>query len=206
MSAVYSSAFMRRKIQRAFLFVMALFVTERLLMAQNPPELKLNTGKEIYEAACIGCHGPGGKGQPETTLGFEKSGQFPDFSDCRGSSRESTFDWRATIHEGGPGRGWVPIMPSFADSLTLEQIDKVMEYLRSLCTDSSWPLGELNFPLALFTEKAFPEDEWVLKSAANVNNGGLVAGELIYERRFRARNQLEFAVPYAFLQRENKNW
>jgi len=35
-------------------------------------ELKLDTGEEIYKAACIGCHGPNGKGQPETTLGFEK--------------------------------------------------------------------------------------------------------------------------------------
>src|SRR5262249_40988101 len=31
-------------------------------------------------------------------------------------------------------------------------------------------------------------------------------GELIYERRFGVRNQLEFAAPYAFLQRDNKSW
>jgi len=197
---------MRGKIQRTFLFVMAFLGTQRFLIAQNPPELKLNTGKEIYDAACIGCHGPGGKGQPETTLGFEKPPQFPDFSDCNGSSRESTFDWRATVHGGGPARGWVPIMPSFAEALTLEQIDKVLQYLRTLCTEPGWPLGELNFPRALVTEKAFPEDEWVLTSAANVNHDGLVEGELIYERRFGVRNQLEFAAPYAFLQRDNKSW
>ena len=27
-------------------------------------ELTLGTGKEIFDAACIGCHGPGGRGQP----------------------------------------------------------------------------------------------------------------------------------------------
>ena len=197
---------MRRKIQRTFLFMIALFGTQRLLMAQNPPELKLNTGKEIYEAACIGCHGPGGKGQPETTLGFEKSGQFPDFSDCSGSSRESTFDWRATIHEGGPGRGWVPIMPSFAEALTSEQIDKVLQYLRSLCTEPGWPLGELNFPRAIFTEKAFPEDEWVLTSAANVNNDGLVRRRA-YLRTTLWRPQLtRVRRALRFLQRDNKSW
>ena len=35
-----------------------------------------------------------------------------------------------------------------------EQIDKVMQYLRSLCDDRSWPLGELNFPRAIATETA----------------------------------------------------
>src|SRR5713226_6711628 len=107
-------------------------------------ELKLDTGEEIYKAACIGCHGPNGKGQPESTLGFEKSSQFPDFSDCNGAARERVFDWRATVHEGGPGRGWSEIMPSFSEALTLDQIRKVTEYLRSRCDDRSWPLGELN--------------------------------------------------------------
>src|ERR1700756_4516357 len=84
------------------------------LFAQTP-ELKLDTGEEIYKAACIGCHGPDGKGQPETTLGFEKPSQFPDFSDCNGSTREKVFDWTATIHQGGAGRGWSTIMPSYAE-------------------------------------------------------------------------------------------
>src|SRR6187399_1929794 len=75
-------------------------------------ELNLVTGKEIFEAACIGCHGPGGRGQPQTTLGFELPPTFPDFSDCNGSTRERVADWRATVHEGGAGRGFSDIMPS----------------------------------------------------------------------------------------------
>jgi mono/diheme cytochrome c family protein len=200
-------SFMRHKgLRTLFLTLATALVTQGILLAQDAPQLKLDTGKEIYEAACIGCHGPGGKGQPESTLGFEKPPQFPDFSDCNGSARESTFDWHATIHEGGPGRGWIDIMPSFAEALNRDQINKVIQYLRSLCTEASWPLGEMNLPRALVTEKAFPEDEWVLTSGVNVNEGGAVDGELVYERRFGVRNQLEFAAPYAFLQRDNKSW
>ena len=33
-------------------------------------------------------------------------------------------------------------MPSFADALTLEQIDRVTAYLRTLCPEPVWPLGE----------------------------------------------------------------
>jgi len=139
-------------------------------------------------------------------LGFEKPPQFPDFSDCNGSARERVYDWKATIHEGGPPRGWSEIMPSFAEALTPEQIRKVVQYLRGLCTDPAWPPGELNLPRALVTEKAFPEDEWVLTTAGKTKGTGEVSSELIYEKRFGARNQLEFAAPFNFLQRDNGNW
>ena len=169
-------------------------------------DMKLDTGKEIFESACIGCHGPSGRGQLDSIVGFEKPDTFPDFTDCNGSTREKTFDWRATIHGGGRQRGFSEIMPSWSEALTLEQIDKVIQYLRSQCTESGWPLGEMNFPRAIITEKAFPEDEWVLTGAANLQKPGSYTGELVYEKRFGARNQLEFAVPYSFIQRSNNGW
>jgi mono/diheme cytochrome c family protein len=191
---------------RPVLLILAIASWSGFCLAQSAPELKLDTGEEIYKAACVGCHGPGGKGQPETTLGFEKPPQFPDFSDCNGSTRERTFDWRATIHEGGAQRGWSEIMPSFAEALTLKQIDMVTQYLRTLCSEPKWPLGELNLPRALNTEKAFPEDEAVLTTAINTKSPGNVSSELSYERRFGMKNQLEFAAPFSFLHPENASW
>jgi hypothetical protein len=97
-------------------------------------------------------------------------------------------------------------MPSFAEALNLDQIDKVIRYLRGLCTESGWPLGELNLPRPLVTEKAFPEDEWVLATAVNASGAGGVSSELIYEKRFGTKNQLEFVAPFNFLQRDNRSW
>ena len=88
----------------------------------TPAKLSLNTGKEIYEAACIACHGPNGKGMPDTTVGFDKPKSFPDFTQCGQTTPELDVDWKATIRDGGHGRGFSPIMPSFADALTSEQI------------------------------------------------------------------------------------
>ena len=171
--------------------------------AQNAPAMPLDTGKQIFDAACNGCHGPGGKGQPQTTLGFEPPDTFPDFTDCNGSSRERVADWRATIHEGGSPRGFSEIMPSFAEALTREQIGKVADYLRSLCSEPAWPRGELNLPRGFLTEKAFPEDEWVLSTSATRRT---VGNELSYEKRFGAKTQLELAFPANFAKRENKDW
>ena len=166
--------------------------------------MKLDTGEEIFKAACIGCHGPDGTGQPQTILGFEPPPAFPDFTDCNGSTREKTSDWSAIIHDGGPARGFSDIMPSWKEALTTEQINKVVGFLRSRCEESGWPLGELNLPRTLFTEKAFPEDEWVLTTTVNTNGPGEVSSALIYEKRFGRRNQLEFAAPFTFLQ--NDGW
>jgi mono/diheme cytochrome c family protein len=183
-----------------------------MLSAQAPatrgpamPKLKLDTGKEVFENACIGCHGPGARGQPLATLGFDPPETFPDFSDCNGSTRERTWDWRAIIHEGGARRGFSEIMPAFGDALTLDQIDKVMGYLREQCPDAAWPLGELNLPRPLFTEKAFPEDEWVFTTGANANGTSDVSNRIIYEKRFGARNQLEIVAPFSFVQ-QGSSW
>jgi mono/diheme cytochrome c family protein len=186
-----------------------------LLIAQSQPTptqqastkgLKLDTGEEIFKASCIGCHGPNGVGQNLSIIGFEPPATFPDFTDCNGSTRERTADWNAIIHEGGPIRGFSQIMPSWKEALTDEQIKKVVAFLRSRCSEPGWPLGELNLPRAIFTEKAFPEDEYVLTSAINTNGLGAVSGELIWEKRFGVKNQLEFAAPYSFLQQTNKGW
>jgi len=183
-----------------------LFLPSVLLAQKQAPELKLETGQQIFEAACIGCHGSGGKGLPESTLGFEHPPTYPDFSDCVGSAREKNYDWRSVIHEGGPARGFSQIMPSFAEALKPEQIEKIMQYLREQCTDKAWPRGEMNFPRPLVTEKAFPEDEYLLKTEVNAKAPRDVTLSFFAERRFGARNQLEFVVPVSFLNRDRTNW
>jgi mono/diheme cytochrome c family protein len=168
--------------------------------------MKLDTGEEVFKASCIGCHGPNGVGQDPSILGFELPPAFPDFTDCNGSTREKTADWSAIIHEGGPIRGFSEIMPSWKEALTDAQIDKVIGYLRERCEEPAWPLGELNMPRAIYTEKAFPEDEWLLRSAVATNGSGQVSGELVYEKRFGARNQIEFVMPYGVSQQAGSNW
>ena len=161
---------------------------------QSSKTLKLSTGKEIFQAACIGCHGPDGKGQPQTTSGFEPPATFPDFTDCNATTRETDETWRSIIHLGGRARGFSEIMPSFTEALSGEQIDKVIGYLRGFCKEPSWPLGELNFPRAIVTEKAYPEDEVVLTTTL-ASNGSAQTNTLVYEKRLGVGNQIEVIAP-----------
>jgi mono/diheme cytochrome c family protein len=171
-----------------------------LLVAQtsDTPHLQLRTGDEIYREACIGCHGPHGEGQPKVTVGFDPPATMPDFTKCDQTTPEYNRDYKAVIRDGGPERGFSQIMPSFRDALTSEQMDMVIQTLRGFCKENSWPRGEMNFPRALNTEKAFPEDETVITSGVNVQGAPGVASELAFEKRYGKRNQLEVAFPFSF--------
>lgn len=158
-------------------------------------------GRDLYQSACVACHGADGSGAPQTLIGFEKPQTFPDFTECDQSAPEYTRDWKAVIRDGGPARGFSEIMPAFGDVFTPEQIEQLTRYLRSLCarhdTQRAWPPGELNLPRAIMTEKAFPEDELVLTSSAATSGPSGFSNELAYEYRINGRNQLEIALPFA---------
>jgi hypothetical protein len=121
---------------------------------------------------------------------------IPDFTDCSYASREAAQDWQTVVSKGGPSRRFSHRMPAFGGALTAAEIERVVDYVRSFCSDMSWPRGELNLPRPIETEKAFPEDEIVVTSSAVTRRGErMVTTSFIYEKRFGARNQWELVVP-----------
>jgi hypothetical protein len=86
-------------------------------------------------------------------------------------------------------------MPAFGEVLGLDQLELIMGHVRSFCRDEAWPRGELNLPRALFTEKAYPEDEAVISAAYSTEGPDAVETKLVYEQRFGARNQFELVLP-----------
>jgi len=189
---------------RFFITMVMLCIPVEAIYAQvGGSKLKLNTGKEIFQAACVSCHGSDGRGAPRSAVGFDT--HLPDFTDCNFATKEPDIDWSSIIHNGGPARGFSTIMPSFRDALTDEQIDKLIEYLRGFCGNKAWPRGDLNLPRALITEKAFPENEAVISTSFNAQGAPGASNTLIYERRFGAGNQLELSVPYNLVH-DAGNW
>ena len=159
------------------------------------PDLETASGEELYQASCANCHGPDGTGLPDALLAFEE--ELPDFTDCDFAVREPDADWIAVAHEGGPVRGFSEMMPAFRGALTEEQIGRVISYIRTMCTDARWPAGELNLPRLLVTEKAYPEDEWVIEADA-ASDGDAATAAFVYEWRFGPQSQVEFVLPYGW--------
>ena len=168
----------------------------QLPQAVNGADLADASGEAIYANSCANCHGLDGTGLDRSLLAFEE--EIPDFTDCDFAAREPDGDWIAVAHEGGPVRGFSEMMPAFRGALTVEQLERVMAYIRSLCTDASWPRGELNLPRPLVTAKAYPEDEWVVEAGVGLHNEESVMGAYVYERRYGPRSQVEVVIPYGW--------
>lgn len=152
------------------------------------------TGAQLYGETCAACHGLDGKGKEAAALGFDVP--TPDFTDCNYTSREPDADWVGIAHEGGPVRGFSKHMPAFGGAFSEADLYTVIEYLKTFCAAPEWPRGELNLPKALFTEKAYPEDEWVMTTSLG-RNPASVSTQFVYEKRFGPRNQIEIKLPLA---------
>jgi mono/diheme cytochrome c family protein len=157
------------------------------------------SGRELYAMACMACHGPDGTGMGRERVGFDLP--VRDFTDCNFATREANRDWTAVVAEGGPARGFSEVMPAFGGLLSDEQIVKVLDYMRGFCVDASWPRGELNLPRPLFTGKAFPEDEVALTGRFTTSGDKRALTRVIYEKRIGARGQIEFTLPFEWMER-----
>jgi hypothetical protein len=144
----------------------------------------------MWDAWCARCHAQNGSGKiNEPTVAVEPM----DFTDCKVTTPEPDADWERAIAKGGPGVGLSPQMPAFEDSLTPEQIRGFISHIRGFCNEPGWPSGNANFPRPIVTEKAFPENEFlILPSVSHEKEIEIVA---IYERRFGKRSMFEVAVP-----------
>jgi cytochrome c553 len=163
-------------------------------------------GEVIYKGGCIACHGAEGKGAPQTSTVFLRPDTFPDFTQCDQTTPEANSAWKAVITHGGPSRGFSQIMPEFDKLLTSEQMDDVIAYMRGFCVNKHhFPLGELNLPRALVTEKAFPEDELVVSTAFNATGAPSYTTDVIHEQTFGGRTQIEVDVPVNYAD-QNHNW
>jgi mono/diheme cytochrome c family protein len=160
------------------------------------------SGADLFRESCAACHGLDGKGREAETLGFDVP--TPDFTDCRFAPREANADWVTVAHEGGPVRGFSKHMPAFGGAYNEADLYRIIEYVKTFCTAAEWPRGELNLPKALHTEKAFPEDEWVMTTAIG-RKPAEITSQLVYEKRFGARNQIEIAMPFGGT-RAGGNW
>lgn len=170
----------------------------------NHPDAK--AGKLVWDGGCIACHGSTGDGAPMTHTEFKRPDTWPYFTKCDQTTPEPNSEWKDVILYGGRARGFSQIMPAFGELLTDAQINDVLAYMRGLCRNSGhYPRGELNLPRAIVTEKAFPEDEEVVSTAANAAGAPSYTTDVIHEETFAGRNQVEVDVPVNYAD-QNNNW
>ena len=89
-------------------------------------------GAEIFAANCATCHGPAGSPDPDSPL-VQSLGVMPaNFSDSLFNSREPASTWKMVVTYGGPEMGFSEMMPAFGESLSEQDIDNVLAYIKTL--------------------------------------------------------------------------
>lgn len=150
----------------------------------------MERGKQVYSANCAVCHGADGRPDPDSAL-VKGLGVLPaNFSDALFNSREPASTWRVVITHGGPAMGFSDMMPAFGETLSEQDVEAVLAYIKTLGGKHDYPDGELNLFLPVRTKKAFPEDEWVWKQRFTGQDGDDAwKNTLEYEFRVGQRGQ-----------------
>ena len=182
--------------------------------ATTPPTSLANalpadaTGEQIFARACATCHAPDGTGLAAgggrvRAAACPTATRFPDFTDCADQHRRAAGRLGRGRRARRPGsRRSTATCRRSATRCPTEQIEQVVKYLWTFCTDPSWPRGDLNLPRAFFTEKAFPENETVWTTGVTGAGAKAVTNELVYEHRIGSRGQYEVTVPFDVQQGE----
>jgi mono/diheme cytochrome c family protein len=175
--------------------VLPILLIARLAAAQatGTPQLP-DTPTEIYAAWCVKCHGADGSGR----LAVATVKTTPrDFTNCKLATAEADTDWELITAKGGPPAGMSSEMPAFGELMQPEQVRAMVAHLRSFCKEDGWPLGNVNFPRPMFTEKAFPENEFVVAPVVSHQSGepASVGFKSVYEQRIGRRAHAEIGVP-----------
>ena len=153
-------------------------------------------GQALFAQNCAACHGDNAAGDRKPSdIGF--AFPMPNFTDCSFATREADQDWLASIHRGGRARGFPRAMPAFDTALSDDEMKAIAKFLRSKCAGSPWVRGEFNLPLAMFTEKAFPEDEVLNLTSFATNGPEAITSTTIFEKRIGPTGQLEVNLPFS---------
>ena len=108
------------------LLAMALMMTKPMMtVAQTAPE----TGKEIFEQMCAGCHGTYGNGQEGTKAGF-----VPRIGTLANKEyMDSVPDdyLRLVIKKGGAYMGKISAMPAWEHKFNDEQVASLVAHIRT---------------------------------------------------------------------------
>jgi len=105
--------------------------TFALALTAGGPASASEAGK-VFKFYCAQCHGLTGKGDgPNVTKDFPVSPR--NFTSAKEMNKLSNADLRNVILDGGPAVDKSPMMPPWGKTLTKDEVDGLIKYLRVLC-------------------------------------------------------------------------
>jgi mono/diheme cytochrome c family protein len=85
----------------------------------------------LFQELCSMCHGVAGRGDGPSAQGLEP--KPADFTDCKAMAKDSDEVLVKIIKGGGQSVGRSTVMPAWGESLSGQQIDALVKFIRGLC-------------------------------------------------------------------------
>ncbi len=93
---------------------------------------------QLFKFYCAHCHGLEGKGNGPN-IGKEFPVDPRNFTESEEMEKLSDADIKNVILDGGPSMSKSPMMPPWGKTLTEEDVDGLVKYLRKLCNCTGKP-------------------------------------------------------------------
>ena len=88
--------------------------------------------KQVYDFYCAQCHGTDGKGR-----GINVNKDFAtdprNLTDSSEMAKRTDDDLRGVIKDGGPSISKSALMPPWSSTLSTEEVEGLVKYIRKLC-------------------------------------------------------------------------
>lgn len=98
----------------------------------TPATAQAVDAQQLFRFYCAQCHGLEGKGD-----GPNVSENFPvdprNFTETKEMEKLSDADIKNVVMDGGPSASKSPMMPPWGKTLSGEEVDALVQYLRQLC-------------------------------------------------------------------------
>jgi len=98
-------------------------------VAEPPLPYELRLGRETYRHYCLTCHGDTGAGDGFNAFNIDPHPR--DLSDPAFQKAKTDADLKDAVRRGGLGVGLSAMMPPYGHTLTPDQIDQVVGYIRT---------------------------------------------------------------------------
>ena len=105
-------------------------IAETAQARSKPASYELRLGRATYQHYCQTCHGETGAGDGFNAFNLDPRPR--DLSEPAFQKKKTDADLADAIQRGGAGVGLSSMMPPWGRTLSREQVDQVVVYLRSL--------------------------------------------------------------------------
>jgi mono/diheme cytochrome c family protein len=98
---------------------------------EGPPlTYELRLGRAVYRHYCFTCHGETGAGDGFNAFNLDPHPR--DLSDPAFQKAKTDAELADAVRRGGGGIGLSPLMPPWGKTITSDQIEQVVRYIRTL--------------------------------------------------------------------------